>query len=252
MKKLFISSIVLLAFFTGCGSNSCCQGEGLVENKIDLTGNITPIADFKDLEIVSDGTECRFTADATGSTDSDGSVSSYTWTINDTEVSTSLKPTNTPFPCAATIKEPVIVCLIVTDDNDASSLPKCKTVDVVDNSEPEPEPKPELLEPTAVINFTKISGEEAYMFNCDDSHDNDNIDSDNNPANDSFVVNCHWSVFKTDISGSTIDIPHEKDDFLKWVLTSADQYIALQITLTVTDDDNQTGTTTKTYDLTDQ
>ena len=254
MKKLFISStVILLAFMTGCGSDACCQGniaKGLVEEKSDLTGNITPIADFKDLEIISTNDECRFSADGSGSADSDGSVSSYQWIINDTDVSTAIKPVNTLFPCSATVKKPVIVCLVVTDDKDAQSIEKCKTVELTTpNPIPVPTPAPELIPPTAIMNFTKVADEDAYIFNCNDSYDNDNIDSDNNPADDPNVVKCFWSVFKTStVDGSDVAI-HEKDGFSKWMSTSPDKYSALHVTLTVTDDDNQTNTITNSYEL---
>ncbi len=256
MKKLFISSIVLLAFFTGCGSGDCCYGDvakGLVEEKTDLTGNITPVADFKNLEIVSNGDECRFSADGSGSTDSDGSVNSYQWTVNGTDVSTAISPTNTLFACSATVKKPIIVCLVVTDDKDAQSIDKCKTVElIVPEPIPVPAPTPaapELIPPTAIMNFTKVSGENAYIFNCNDSYDNDDVDSDNNLTNDPSVVKCFWSVFKTSsIDGSDVAV-HERDGFSKWMSTSPDKYSALHVTLRVTDDDNQSDTITKSYEL---
>ncbi len=255
MKKLFMSSIVLLAFFAGCESDTCCQGnveKGLVEEDIDLTGNITPIADFKDLEIDRDRDECKFSADGSNSSDSDGSVSSYQWTINDTDVSTSINPTNTPFSCGATTKKPVIVCLTVTDNEGLKSIKKCKTVELtvpVPVPTPAPTPVPELIPPTAVMSYAKASGEDAYIFNCHKSFDNDDIDSDNNPTNDPSVVKCFWSVFKTSsIDGSDVAV-HEREGFTKWMSTSPDKYSVLHVTLTVTDDDNQTDTITKSFEL---
>ncbi len=257
MKNLFIGSLLLLTFITGCGSDACCQGDaakGLVEEKIDLTGNITPKADFENLEIVSNGDECRFKADGSKSTDSDGSISSYQWVVNNTDVSTAINPVNTLFPCSATIKKPIIVCLTVIDDKGAQSIQKCKTVELtvpnlIPVLVPTPTLAPELIPPTAIMNFTKVSGEDAYIFNCNDSYDNDDVDSDNNPTEDPNVVKCFWSVFKTStIDGSDVAI-HEKDGFLKWMSTSPDKYSALHITLTVTDDDNQTNTITNSYEL---
>ena len=252
MKKLFASFTVLLIALTGCSEGTCCQqgvSETLNVNKIDDTGNSTPIANFKDLEIVSTGTKCTFSADGSSSSDSDGDVSSYKWTINETEVSTSINPTDTSFPCAATLEEPIIVCLIVVDDKGASSTPNCTTVDLTESiTEPEPTPEPELIPPTAKMNFIKATDEDAYIFNCDESHDNDDIDTDNNATNDPNVVKCYWSVFKTALDGSRVG-EHEKEEFTKWMSTAPDKYTALHVTLTVTDDDNQTDTITNSYEL---
>ncbi len=249
LKNLFMGSIVLSVVLTGCvDDGGCCGIETLQENSVQSSGNMTPIANFEDLKIISTSSGCQFSANGSTSEDSDGTISSYVWTIDGALVSTVMDPTDISIACDISASDP-IVCLSVVDDKNASSIKKCTTVKITDNLEPKPEPKPTLFPPTAVIGYTKAVGEEAYYFNCDDSYDNDSIDSDNNPENDNRVVSCHWTIFKTDFDGSTTELPHEEEGFLKWVLTSPDRYSALQVTLKVVDDDNQTGTTTNSYKL---
>ncbi len=249
LKSLFMGSVVLSVILTGCvDDGGCCGIQALQENSVEPSGNMTPIANFENLKIVSTDIGCQFSADGSASKDSDGNISSYVWTIDTAEVSTVINPTNVSIACDITTSDP-IVCLSVVDDKNASSISKCTTVKITGNLEPKSEPKPTLFPPTAVIGYTKAVGEEAYYFNCNESYDNDAIDSDNNPENDNGVISCHWTIFKTDFDGSTTEIPHEEDGFLKWVLTSPDKYSALQVTLKVVDDDNQSGTITNSYKL---
>lgn len=253
MKNLFIGlTLLAAALFTGCEDGACCNGESLQENSIDERGNITPIANFDNITIVSTGTNCTFNANGAASSDSDGNVDTYSWSVDGTAVSTSINPVDITVPCST---EPQIVCLTVTDNDGASSLEKCISVEVTDNtptSQPEPTPQPEpetgLIPPEAVITFAQFGDEEAHTFSCESSFDKDAVDSDNAPADDPKVISCHWEVFKTLIDGSTT-VPHTQDGFTKWIATPADEFSSLHVTLTVVDDDGQSTTITKSYAL---
>ncbi len=247
MKSLFISSILLAILFTGCQESVCCNaGVTLKENKVEPNGNITPIANFEELEIKKDGTNCTFSAIGLSSSDEDGDIVSYVWKVDNEEISTSINPSNIPILCKDETID-YIVCLSVTDNDNAKSLDKCKAVKITQTPPTdEPKSKSELILPTAIIGYEVIEDGNAFNFNCNASYDNDNIDTDNKPENDPKVVNCHWSVFKTKADGF-VEVPHTHDGFSKWVATN--NYTTLHVTLTVTDDDNQTDTVTESYEL---
>ncbi|MCH9812537.1 MAG: PKD domain-containing protein [Epsilonproteobacteria bacterium] len=246
MKNLFIGSLVLASIiFAGCEDGACCNGTTLEENRIDERGNVTPIANFTDIAIVSSGSDCTFSANGSSSTDSDGNVNSYEWTIDGTTVSTAANPINITVPCST---EDQRVCLTVTDDDNASSLEKCTLIEVT-GTDPQPEPETSLIPPEAIITFSENVGDSvaSHTFSCETSYDKDAIDTDNSPENDPQVVACHWEVFKTQADG-TYTTPHPQDGMTKWINTS-DDFTALHVTLTVTDDDGQTTTVTNSYAL---
>jgi len=247
MKSLFASSLILAILLTGCQEGTCCEGEKpLKTNKVDENGNITPIANFEEIKIKKNETNCTFSAIGSSSSDEDGDVVSYTWTIDRKEVSTSMNPLNIPISCEDETTNP-IVCLSVIDNDNAKSLDKCSAIKITQTPLViKPKDTSELIPPTAIISYEEIETGKAFMFNCNASYDNDDIDTDNKPETDPKVVSCTWSVFKTKPDGF-IEAPHAQDGFTKWV--AIDAYSTLHVTLTVTDDDNQTDTVTESYEL---
>ncbi len=278
MKTIFVySSMVLAVLLGGCQEGACCnQDLSIVENKIDKKENITPIANFENLVIKKDGGSCTFSGDGSISSDEDGEVTGYRWSIDNSEVSQIVNPTDISVACPSNIETP-IVCLTVTDDEGADSLKKCREVEVtvVDpkptpeptgQPTPKPDPEPtdkeepkkninpncsqdESLWPTPVIEVEEIEDGKAFMFSCINSYDNDDIDSDNNPEYDPRVVECFWDVIKEDKNGSNRR-EHNRTAMSKWI--GNDKYELLHITLTVTDDDNCTSSETKTYEKKDK
>ncbi len=114
-------SLVLLAasavLFTGCGDGECCQPP--------LNPPVASIAEANNQTIVA-GSALTFTGAA--SSDSDGTVQGYRWSVNGTEVSSgdgAVEPLNYTFPTAGSYE----VCLSVTDNDNLNSTNKeCRTV----------------------------------------------------------------------------------------------------------------------------
>ena len=146
--------------------------------------------------------------DASGSSDEDGTIVSYSWAIPDQDTLTELAPTVT-FTEAGTY--PVV--LAVTDDDGATAMDTV-TVTVV-----EPEPEPENVAPVAVATATPTTGTAPLEVQLTGSASTDE---------DGTIVDYAWSIAGRDN------------------LTEADPVVTLEeageyaIVLTVTDDDGAT------------
>jgi len=249
MKLFFLGSIVVTSFLLiGC-DGTCCQKGTLVTNSIDIRGNEMPIAEITGLPTeASCGTS--LTANASSSSDNDGIITSYEWTLN----GQALANTQSFNPVIACDNIAHAICLTVIDNEGAKSEQTCQKVtlkeEVIIPPVVTPLPNDGLKLPTSVITFEKSDANQ-YKFFCIDSHDNDNIDTDgiDNTATNNIVA-CEWSVTKDFVDGGDQDI-HAEVTPIKWINVDPVTFKAMDVTLKVTDDDGQTNTITKHYFLPD-
>lgn len=205
-----------------------------VDINVSKPANIPPVA-----KITGVANECvvgdKIIADASTSTDEDGRVVGYLWS-EDQNASASIEPK----PIFSCDKEGIKkICLTVTDNEGADSLNKeCKNITV--------KPRPiESIPPVAQMDLGESTGDGVW-FDCSKSYDPDTIDGDNNAQNDGKIIKHHWSVIKTFKNGDVLG-PHESDKCPKWIGTPANLDF-MEVSLTVTDDDNEVTTITNIYD----
>ena len=199
--------------------------------------NKPPIA-----RIAGIGSECtlgdKILADATTSSDIDGQVTGFLWSVDDNaSASTQAKPI---FVCQKEgIKK---ICLSVIDnDGEKSQNIECKEIAV----------KQKLVQtipPVAKMNLGEDTGDGVY-FECKNSYDPDNVDGDNNVQNDGKIIKHEWLVTKTFKDGSIIG-PHKGDKCPKWIGTP-ENLDFMEVILTVTDDDGESTTVKNIYDWKD-
>jgi len=251
MKKTIFSSIVLAMIFAGCGGDSgCCDaskslGAGAEQNpNLDnkSTGkSVAPVAAFTHLNDHDTFTVGQSVPlDASTSTDADGSITSYNWTIDGKPFSTEAKPKFT-FEKSGSHE----ICLTVTDDSNMSTT-KCKTVNVKEAvAENATEPTPQI--PSAEITLSDsdepLKLYSYHTFSCLESYDNDDIgDIDE-------IKRCDWEInsYRT-IDGKEVPFRHCSAENTKehevQICTHVEKIVAK---LTVTDNEGQTHTTTKIY-----
>jgi len=238
MKKIVLSSIVLAAIFTGCGSSSsCCDADASKENNKELSTNIPPVATITGLaDNTRISTGQSITVNGTSSSDRDGSVTAYNWSVDGVATSTATNPTFT-FDSAGEHK----ICLTVTDnDNLNSANVECRTV-IVDAPANTP------VTPTAVITLTDSDAPLAlyseHTFSCADSHDNDTL------GTGAEIVACDWDIRSYRIlDGVEVayrNCTHEAMEGNPVQICGLVSRIVA--TLTVTDNDGQTASTTTEY-----
>ncbi len=215
----------------GISSNQSCKS--VVVSK---PANIPPVAKIEVLP-----QECTVgetvLGDGTTSSDIDGNVTAYLWSVDANDsVSSLAKPI---FKCDKVgIKH---ICLKVTDNEGAASTNQaCKDVTVK-------EKVIQTIPPVAVIDVVKNVDDDtpSVTAKCDGSYDPDQIDGDNNPQNDGKILTAEFTVSKTFQDGSVED-PHT-GTCPKWISTP-DNLKSMTISLTVTDDDGESTTKTEIYD----
>ncbi len=234
MKKTILSSIVLAALFTGCGDgDSCCSGD---EVKGTLTSGTPPVATITNLTNNTTITVGQSLAvNGATSSDRDGSVVGYTWKVDGQPYATEANPT-------ITFTEPGSheVCLTVTDnDNLNSANVECRTV-IVEAVEGQ------AVIPTAVIDFTgnnPITIGSNQTFSCENSHDNDTLGTGDE------IVSCNWDIQSYKLNNG-VETPYRNcsaDNANTHQVLICDDVVRIRATLTVTDNDGQTHSTTKEY-----
>ena len=222
MKYLFIGSALLASLlFSGC-DEGCCQDVALVDTALTPTGNQIPIPVITGLPAKAPcGTE--LTALATQSSDPDGTIVNYAWTLdgkamNDSETGT----LGATLPCDGKNHK---VCLTVTDDKGASQT-TCQTI-VVDNGTPEPKPA-DSCDIVPVITYEKADAMQ-YKFLCTEStYNGQKID-------EATAATCEWSANKYFKNGDN-EI-HGQTGPAKWVNVDPEIFRAMDLTLTVTKGD---------------
>ncbi len=174
--------------------------------------------------------------DASKSSDVDGNVTTYQWTIDgNISLLTDKKPV---FSCA--IIGVNDICLEVKDNDGASSETVCKSIV---GKVPEIQ-EPQTVPPVAIITISTNYGD-GFDFDCSQSHDGDTIDSDQTPGNDSSIISSIWTVTKYFTDGRVED-GHHGTTCTKWIGT-ADDLDYMDVTLTVTDDDGEESNITQKY-----
>ena len=246
MKKILLSSAIIAAAFVGCGGDgTCCDATPAAETVAPNNIAIAPVATITNL---NNATKIQagqsLTVNGTTSSDRDGTVAEYSWTIDGQPVSTAANPTLT-FDTAGDHT----VCLTVTD-NDAlkSQNVECRTLTVEALAV-----TPTLQGPTAVMTLTNDAAPLVYQsnhtFSCANSHDNDTL------GTGAEIVRCDWNIqsYRLDTNGN--EIPYRDCSALDTVehpihicqRNNVVKVSRIVTTLTVTDNDGQTATTTQEY-----
>ncbi len=219
MKKfiLFSSAMAAALLLAGCDS-SCCQDVVLTKS-IKVKGNQTPIPVITGIPAKS---ECGIVLDGSGtqSSDPDGTIVAYKWTLDGAEVNAGDNVSAT-LPCDGQNHN---ICLTVTDDKGASQT-TCQTIYVV-KDQPQPQPQPQDKCDTLV---PKITYEKAdamqYKFSCETSTYKGNaIDA-------ATAAVCEWyahKIFKDDTFED-----HGTTGPVKWINVDPATFKALDLTLTV-------------------
>lgn len=252
MKNLFYLPVISALFFIGCGSGgACCEqdiekplGQSKVVGNVD-DPNITPIARITNLPQTTD--DCS-SADASGeiSSDEDGNITAYSWSVDNKIVSTSSSVENI-LPCENSISV-YNVCLSVTDDKDATGS-ACQKVTIV---KPEPiEPKPEPIEPL-VHTIPIIQLPNPYRYSDDFIFDACGF-QDFSPhiakeeTSDALTTGYLWHVRRYFEDNTTRD--HQFFSCKKYIDWSQDanKFVKIDVSLTVRFTDGHENTTTSSY-----
>lgn len=233
MKRLLMSSVVLIGFlYSGCDS-ACCQDIPLVQTSVDQLGNLTPIPVITGLPAKAPcGT--RLTASGTESSDPDGTIAAYHWTLDGNALNAT-QTAETTLPCDGKEHQ---VCLTVTDNGGASQT-TCQTIQI-DNTKPEPKPA-DTCNIVPVITYEKADAMQ-YKFYCTQSTYN------GEPIDAATAEACEWSAIKTFQNGDSYI--HGQTGPVKWINVDPEKFKALDLTLTVKNDDCE-ATVTKHYFIPD-
>ena len=237
----FISLSIL--YIAGCG-DPCCEQE--TQTLSPLAKKTPPESIIKGLydQNITAGDIVTLTGDS--SLDLDGNIKEHTWSINNVVVS---NDENLTFNFNKVgINQ---VCLKVTD-NDNISDETCRYISV--------QPKPINLPPLAklpkpvitvngedILNDNNLSADTTYTLSCENSYDQDNIDSDNAfiMGLNGDITKCLWTVDAYNYEGhKKINCVRQNSDG-SWRFCGHANYI--EIILTVKDDENQTFTDLKRY-----
>ena len=174
-------------------------------------------------------------ADGTTSSDPDGNVTAYRWSLD-----ANASYATDPKPLFACDREGTReICLVVEDNEGASSQKVCKSVEMV-------KPVIETIPPVAKMEIRMNDGDSVRSFtaDCKGSYDPDSVDSDHNPQNDGKILSATFTVTKYFKDG-TVQDPHS-GSCPKWI-SIPDGLDYLVLTLKVTDDDGETTELTHTY-----
>jgi len=236
MKKsaITLSLSVLVSLFVGCGGDSSCCKEPPVVNAV----GIPPVASIDGIsnpETVQLGQSLA--VNGVGSSDRDGTVATYKWSLDGKEVSKEVTPTFT-FNEAGDHE----ICLTVIDnDGNPSANTECRTVKVLGLNDNTP------LTPSAVIdlsNESDLSAWSLHTFSCANSHDNDNLGSGDE------IVSCKWDIQSYAIDDNGNEVPYRNctadamSGHQVHICPNASKIVAK---LTVIDNDGQRASTTKVY-----
>jgi len=236
MNKILLSSIVLAGLFTGCGDGgSCCDADA--SQNLDGLGNRAPVATITGLaDNTRISTGQSISVNGTSSSDQDGSVTAYNWSVDGVSTSTETNPTFT-FNDAGAHE----ICLTVTDnDNLNSANVACRTVNV-------DAPANTPVVPTAVITLTDSDAPlvlfSQHTFSCADSHDNDTL------GTGAEIVSCDWNIqsYRV-INGQEVSYRNCTVETMEGrPVQICGDVTRIVATLTVTDNDGQTASTSTEY-----
>ena len=238
MKKVLLSSMVIAAVLSGCGGDSSCCDEPLVVKAIG-TPPVATITGVANPTTISLGQSITAEGIASSDRDPGGSIASYQWSLDGSNVATEQSPTftfNTPGDHE--------LCLTVTDnDNQKSVNMECRTITVLGKNSVTP------VNPTAVIDLSNaddMSDGSLHTFSCLNSHDNDTLGTGEE------IRSCEWNIqsYAIDENGNTVPYRNCTADAMDGnqihICPKATKIIAK---LKVTDNDGQVHSTTKEYKL---
>jgi hypothetical protein len=282
MKTILMSSLTLATLLVGCGGDKACcntskalsHNQGTDEQKGNSI-NEPPIAAITGLGAKSTiPSDKDFRLDGASSSDSDGSIVSYDWSVDGKPYS---KESNPSFNLPSGSHE---ICLSVTDNNGLSTQ-ECKTVDAIathgtpqntegseetsqenndtategDSTQGEPSTGTEgdtaqgaqTKVPVAVITLSDSDKMmplySNHTFSCDESYDEDDIGK--TPE----IASCDWDIKSYQVKDG-IEVPLKNcsvSNQTKKEIKLCDHVVKIVAKLTVTDNDGQKNTTIKTY-----
>ena len=236
-------SLTIFILFTGCSGGEKCCFEERAKTNLDTTSyetnsnNPTLIINTAapEANIIAEKKFCKigdmisFDGQASKSSIPQEKIVTYEWIMNDHLIGTD---DNITIDCDTEGQKDI--CLQVTDNNKISNK-KCLTYIVKEDKN--------TLPPVSVITVEQETAN-GFWFDCSKSYDQDQIDSDNNSSNDTQVVKATWNIYKTK-NGERQPL-HTRDICRKWVGVSDDLDL-MEVTLIVTDDDNETASVTEVY-----
>ncbi len=221
--KFFIFSFitVVLIMTTGC-QDQCCQKD--LKDSLIVKGNLTPVAEITGVPTqMTCGTS--FTANGTTSSDRDGEITNYTWTLDDSSIGTDTIRTAV-LPCDDAEHT---LCLSVTDNKGAKAQ-TCQKIAVVKNESPNITVPidPDSCNLIPIVTYEKADAQQ-YKFFCAES-------LDHNKPIDPNTTNCKWTATKTFLNGNEQETHNVKGP-VKWINVNPETFKALDLTLTVTNAD---------------
>ncbi len=240
MLKLISLGIIVSGILAGCGSGDSGNQQKLLsispanhlQNISSFSANtqdLTPVATITaDKEVCPLGKTITLTGSKSQTTAPDTQLVAYEWITDGNIISTD---NSVSLKCDT--EGTKNVCLQITDSNKKTDK-KCYSYTVSNQN---------TLPPKAIINV-KLHPEHGFWFQCSKSHDQDNIDSDHNNSNNNSIVHANWEIYQT-VNGEKALLIND-DACNQWVDVS-DELDLMEVTLQVTDDDNETASVTKKY-----
>ncbi len=250
MKNLFYMSIVSALFFTGCGKGACCEqnineplGQSKVVGAVD-DPNITPVARITSLPQRTN--DCNG-ADANGekSSDEDGNITAYSWSVDNVQVSTQSSVTGI-LPCENS-KETYNVCLEVTD-NEGATGSTCQEVEIktsdIDDVNDTVDPQ-HAVTPIIQLPSPYRSGDDFIFDACGIQDFSPHVVKDE--TTDAQTTGYLWNVTRHFEDNTTRS--HQFYACKKYIDWSKDsnKFVKLDVSLTVRFTDGHENTTTSSY-----
>lgn len=215
--KFVIILLSTLVIFAGC-ENNCCDAK-LSDTIIGEKGYKTPVPIISGVP-VNATCDTQIIADGSKSYDEDGTIVDYIWTFDGEDLANE-NNTNITIPCTSTKHK---LCLKVFDNQNLSQE-TCQIIDIRKNTS---NIYVDTCNIVPIITYEKADLDQ-YKFYCKDSYyNNKKID-----LNSSI---CKWSVAKYLVKNNDI-IFHSDTTPIKWINVNPDKFSALDVTLTVKNDD---------------
>jgi len=234
MRSLFLLTFVGALFFTGCGGEGACCGQGSLVQSKEVAGlsnetNKTPVAIISGLASTTDNCK-NAKANSNLSYDTDGDIESYIWNVDGVNVAQDKNP-DSILPCEndKTIYQ---VCLTVVDDDGAFSNQTCQIIKITQKSNFVPIERTHFI-PNIEIPQPFRDGTD-YIFDvCEQTFDGHVIESH------------HWVITKHFKDGATAT--HTNNTCRKTIYSEIKEFESVDVTLTITFTDGHSKTTTNSY-----
>jgi len=245
MFNFMIFLLLVTGILTGCSGEKCCadkQSENIIDPTSYTTNGETQLPNtnivahpnlpeavisYED-DLCNLGEQISFSG-LSSKSDTETQLLSYEWLDNDTIISTD---SNITLSCDTEGQKEI--CLQVTDDDDVTDK-KCHSYTVTNGQT--------TLPPIPIISIGERT-KHGFWFDCSKSYDPDNIDTDHNASNNNQIIKATWEIYKTK-NGERAPL-HTRDICRKWVGVS-DDLDFMEVTLIVTDDDNETASVTEIF-----